>query len=228
MPENAYNQSNLIGILRNKGISRSDIDDDALLGIIDEALHDYLFRKPKVCITAYAESITTVNDQPNYDLPEGALWIKDVFWHPGYAATDYEDIWTEIMASGLHAPNPTVMLIDYQKMSQLNRFSKGFWEIRNDEIWLKPCPDGVYNVAVLYAGSRTLEEMDQIADRRFADLCYYHALLAVGTKKLTGGGWRAGQFAVNEAVGKETMKVAREGLKETRLAINNSYRMSRS
>lgn len=228
MPENPFNESNLINTLRSRGISRSDIDDDALTVVIEDALNDYLFRKPKVCITSYAESITTVDNQPNYEFPDGALWIKDVLWHPGYAATDYEDIWTEIMASSLNDPDPTVMLVDYLKMSLLNRYSKGFWEIRNDEIWLKPCPDGVYHVAVIYAGSRTLTELDKIADRRFVDLCYYHALMSVATKKLTGGGWRAGQFTVNESVGKETMKVAREGLQETRLAINNAYRMSRS
>lgn len=228
MAINPYSESSLIATLRAKGISTSDIDDDALLVVIEDALNDYLFYKPKIAITSYADSITTVADQPNYALPDDALWVRQVCWNPSYSATEFEDMWKEILLANYQETNPTVLMIEYGKMAQLNRLFKGRWEILNDEIWLKPCPDGVYNVAVIYAASRTLDELDQIGDRRFLELAYFHTLYAVATKKLTGGGWKAGQWAVSESVGRETMKVAERGLEMTRLRIANSFVGGRS
>ncbi len=228
MAINPYSESSLIATLRANGISTSDIDDDAMLVVIEDALNDYLFYKPKIAITSYADSITTVADQPNYALPDDALWVRQVCWNPSYSATEFEDMWKEILLANYQETNPTVLMIEYGKMAQLNRLFKGHWEILNDEIWLKPCPDGVYNVAVIYAASRPLDELDQIKDRWFMDLCYFHALFSVATKKLTGGGFRAGQYSQSESVGRETMKVAERGLEMTRLRIANSFVGGRS
>ena len=225
---NPFSQSGLINTLRAKGISSNDISDESLGTLIDDALRTYLFYKPKVCITTHATCIHTVADQPNYAKPTDALWIRSVAWNPTYSATELEDMWKDILLATYPEDDPSMLMLDYMKMSELNRLFKGHWEIRNDEIWLKPVPDGVYHVAVIYATSRTLDELDQIGDNRFVDLAFYTALMAVGTSKLTGGGWRAGQLSVSESVGRETMKVAEGGLNDTLLKISNNYVAGRS
>ena len=225
---NPHNESSLIATLRARGISSNDIDDDALMVVIGDSLHEYLFFRPKVCITAYAASITTVADQPDYAKPTGALWIKAVAWNPSLLSSDYDDVWTELMLKHVEDADTGIMTFDYRQMALLHRYFQGFWTIRNDRIWLLPTPDQVYHVPVIYAGSRTIDELDQIGDYRFTDLVFYKALLAVGTKKLTGGGWRAGQLSVSESVGRETMREATKGLAEVKLQIANAYRGSRS
>ena len=223
-----FSESGLISVLRAKGISTSDIEDDALGTIIADALSEYLFYRPKLAITSGTTCITTVAGTANYAKPAGAVFIVDCFWNPGYSVEELDDVWTNILLGSVHDVDPTMIMLNHLKMAQYNRLFKGFWEMVGDEIRLKPTPDGVYKVGVLYATSRTLEELDQIGDRRFVDLVYYSAMLAVATKKLTGGGWKAGQFQVNESVGRETMRVAEKGLEKTRLVIANAFRASRS
>ena len=224
----SFSQSGLIATLRAKGISASDISDVNLGLVITESLSDYNFYHPNKVMTAYEDCITTVAGQPSYDMPTDALWVVSVGWQPGYSNDEMNDVWTEIILSGLSNTDPTVMLMDYWKMSQFHKYFKGFWEMLDGKIFLKPCPDGVYSVSVVYATARSLEELDEIADRRFMDLCYYNALLAVATVKLTGGGWAAGQFRVNESVGRETMRVAEKGLEKTKLLLANAFTARRS
>lgn len=224
----AFSQSGLIATLRAKGISASDISDVNLGLVITESLSDYNFYHPNKVMTAYEDCITTVAGQPSYDMPTGALWVVSVGWNPDYANSDIGDVWKEIMLNGLSDTDPSVMLMDYRKMSLLHKYFKGFWEMLDGKIFLKPCPDGVYSVSVVYATARSLGELDDVKDNRFKDLCYYNAMLAVGTTKLTGGGWSGGQFKVSESVGKETMKVAEKGLEKTKLLLANAWTARRS
>lgn len=222
-----YEQYNIIRKLRARGISENDVTDDSLLTLIDLCLDEYLFYKPNVCITSSTTKISTVADQPNYDKPTGALWIIDVCWNPDYG-DDFDDIWKDIVASSIDSDDTALLLLDYRQMSLLHKYFGGAWTIRNDQIWLIPAPSAVYQVAVIYAATRTLDELDEIADKRFFDLIYYMALDAAGTTKLTGGGWKAGQYQVSESVGRETKRVAQKGLEDTRALLANAYRGIRS
>lgn len=225
---NPQTESDIITKLRADGISSSDLTDAKLLTIIDSALDEYLFIKPKISLTTSATCIETAADQPSYSLPTGALWVREVAWYPGYTNTDYEIIWQELMLRNLRDTDTSVLTFDYREMANLTKFFRGSWEILDDKIFLKPCPDAVYHVPVIYATSRTLDELDQIADRRFYHLCKYMALEAVGIAKTTSGGWSAGQYRQNDSVGKETLKVAREGLAMVRAQIGNAYTAGRS
>jgi hypothetical protein len=223
---NPYSESNLIARLRSKGIRDTDITDDDLLNVIQDALETYLFYRPKMAITTAATCITTVADQPNYAKPTGALSIVDVCWNPDYSsdAEGIGDIFEEIMLTHLDTSDSTILMLQYDEMSKLHRIFGGSWKILNDEVWLVPCPSATGNkVGVVYTTSRTLDELDMIADRRFFDLVYYESLLAVGHKKLVGGGWRAGAYVVNEAVGRETVKHANKKLDEVKLLLAQSY-----
>jgi len=225
---NPYSESGIISTLRAKGIRTADITDENLLLVIEDALNEYLFYRPKVCITTAAACITTVAGTPNYNKPTGALWVKQVCYNPDYQDTDYEAIWTQMMLNHMTANDTTEMLIDYQKMAILHRYFDGFWEMRNDQIWLMPCPQGAYKVAVIYADDRTIDELDEIGDYRFAELCYWKAMLSVGVTKVTGGGFRAGQYSTSDAVGRETMRYAEKNLDRVRLQIANAYIGGRS
>ena len=221
-----YEEVSIIRILRSKGIREADISDEDLLDIIEDSLFRFLFYRPKIAITTAATCLTTVANQPNYDKPTGALTIRNVAWNPDYAsdAAGIDDIYTDIMLSNMNDIDPTILMLQYGQMSRLHRMFTGAWEIRNDQIWLMPTPSVAGNkVAVFYTTSRMLEELDRIGDYRFVDLCEASALMAVGQKKLTGGGWRAGAFQVSESVGRETIKLAERKMDKVLLLLANSY-----
>lgn len=228
MPVVAFESSDLIAKLRARGISSSDLDDEFLLTLMDDGLNEYLFYKPNIAITSYATSITTVADQPNYDKPTDALWVISCGWNPDYADTEIDDIWNVLTLDHVTEHEVSVMLIDYSNMSRLHSYFAGSFEIRNDEIWLKPCPSGIYHVPVIYAAAKTLEDMDQIADNRLMELIFYRALYSVGVTKMTTGGWRAGSYQVSESVGRETMRAAEKGLERTRLLLASAGQIQRS
>ena len=223
---NPYEEVGIIARLRGKGIREADISDDDLLVIIEDCLDTYLFYKPKIVLTTAATCIVTVADQPNYSKPTGALWIISVEWNPDYSsdAENIGDIYEDIILTHLDTADSTILMLQYDEMSKLHRIFGGSWEIKNDQIWLIPEPaTSGDHVAVLYATSRTLDELDRIADRRFMELCEAEAMMAVGQKKLTGGGWRAGAFQVSEAVGRETIRHAEKKLDRVLLQLSNSY-----
>jgi len=216
---NPFTEAGLIQTLRGDGIRAVDLDDDALLVIIADSLFEYLFYRPKLAITTSSTCLTTVADQPNYAKPTGALIIVDVCWNPGISA-DVENLFLQ----ELDTRDSTLLMLQYDEISKLHRMFGGSWKILNDEIWLMPTPvTADTKVAVIYTTGRSLEELDMIADRRFYDLCKYRSMLAVGEKKLVGGGWRAGAYNISEAVGRESVKHANKKLEETRLLLAQSY-----
>lgn len=228
MAANPYEKFDVIRKLRARGIREADIDDEDLLEVIEDSLNEYLAYRPKVCITGHASCITTVADTPSYDKPTGALWIIDVLWHPDYSDDFMSDLYTEIVLGMWEESDVSIITLDHLRMARLHSLFNGSWTIRDDKIWLIPCPGDAYHVAVIYAASRTLDELDMIADFRFMDLCYYKAMFATGTSKLTGGGWRAGSYSVSESVGRETIKFADAGLTKTRLLLSQGVPMVRS
>jgi hypothetical protein len=225
--ENPIEEFQLIKRIRARGLSTTDVSDTTLQTLISDALDQYLFFKPKIAITTAATAITTVADQPNYAKPTGALFIKEVAWNPDYT-DDVGDVYTTIIQNELDENDLTLLELDYQEMSRMRKLFGGHWEIRNDQIWLEPCPSDVYKVAVIYGASRTLDELDRIADNRFIDLIFYKGLMAIGTSKLSTGGWRAGQVSVEARVGIETFNAGNKGLAQTLLQLSNSYTGSRS
>lgn len=228
---NSFSESGIIRRLRSKGIREADISDDDLLEIIQDSLETFLFYRPKVTITSSTTCLTTVADQPNYSKPTGALIIFNVGWNPDYStsADAITDLYEQVFLTHLDTADTTIMELQYDQMSRLHHLFGGAWEIRNDEIWLEPTPTlSGTKVAVIYGTSRTLDELDRIADRRFMELCEANAMLAVGQSKLTGGGWRAGSFQVSEAVGRETMRVAEKKLAKVLDQLANSYSIQTS
>lgn len=228
MADNPFTESGLIQAVRDKGISVNDIDDIALGGLINISLMEYQAFRPQLVLSTASTCITTVAGEPSYAKPTGATFIREVFWQPSYQTEEMDDLWTQIVLGNQYNPDPTILMLDHLKIARYNQIFKGSWKILDDEIFLIPTPDSVYKVAVLYATQKTLDELDQINDFRLVDLVYYNALLAVGTKKLTGGGFRAGQYSQSESVGRETVRVAEKGLERTKLLLANAATMRRS
>ncbi len=223
MPAKPMDEVTILGRVRAKGISTSTLSDCDLYTLIQDALDEYMFYKPKLSITSMANCITTVANQPNYSLPDDALWVISVAWHPDYSS-DLNDVYRELLMSTMGSNSISVVEIYYQKLAALHNIYGGKWKLVDGEIWLIPEPNssGV-KVPVFYASEKTLEELDQIGDYRFLDLVYYKALHSVGMAKTIGGGWRAGAYATNEAVGRETLRSANMGLDRTRALLANSY-----
>lgn len=227
-PVNPLDDVTIRGRIRARGISRSDMSDDDLYTIIEDALDEYTFYKPNLKITSTSTCITTVANQPNYSKPTGALWVVSVAWNPDFTS-DLDDVYENLLVESLHGDSPIVLDIYHQKLAKLHELYGGHWKIVDDDIWLIPTPSSSgTKVAVFYASERTLQEVGEIADRRFMDLVYYMALESIATQKTIGGGWRAGAYATNEGVGRETSKAAMRGLDRTRAAIANSYTGRRS
>jgi hypothetical protein len=225
--DNPFEELEIIRKIRARGIRETDISNNDLQTIIGDGLEEYLFYRPKIAITTAATAITTVANQPNYAKPTGALWIKEVCWSPDYT-DEVEDVYTTIIQNGLDENDLTLLELDYQEMSRMRKLFGGHWEIRNDQIWLEPCPSDVYKVAVIYGAARTLDELDRIADNRFMDLIAFKSMMAIGTSKLSSGGWRAGQVSVDSRVGEQTYRAGEKGLARTRLLLSNSYTGGRS
>ena len=223
MAANPIEQIGLIRSVRARGIRVADLNDSDMMVLIDDALSEYLMYRPKITLSSTTTCITTVADQPNYDKPDDALWIIDVCWNPDYV-DETNEVYQQILMGTWDTMDSTILMIDNIKMARLHKQFKGHWDIKNDEIYLSPTPssDGV-KVAIVYATSRTLSELDEIADRRFLDLVYYTCLAVVGDKKITSGGWKAGAYTVDYQVGLQTAATAAKGLEKTRLLIANSY-----
>ena len=224
-----FTRFDILEAIRAKGISSTDISDDDMFVLIDQALKTYAFFRPKKKMTAASGWLTTVANQPNYDFPDDAFWIIDVAWNPDYSSA-LEDLYEDILLQSIGKDESASLLtIQYRQMANLHKYFGGRWEIQNDEIYLIPAPSlSDLKVAVYYASDYTLAELGQIKDNRFFELVYAMALERKGMDLLSDGGWSAGTYKVDSSVARETLRLA-EKKKDTVLSqLANSYTGQRS
>lgn len=227
----AFAQSTLIATVRARGISSDDVSDVDMGTLITSAVNVYSSYRPNLILTTSATCLTTVADQPNYSKPDDALWVIEVAWHPDYSSSlsSLSDLYTEILLQDMPADDSSQLFIHYGQLAQLRRFFGGNWKMINDEIYLIPYPVTADDkVAVYYATAKALTDLDTVADQLFEDLVFYTAMQSIGNKKLLSGGWRAGNYSVDQRVGEQIVRHANENMGNVIIRLANSYTAQRS
>ncbi len=210
------------------GFDTDAISDADLASIYAVALNEYLRYRPGLRLTNTTGQITTVANQPNYELPSDALWVIDVGWDPdlsgsyvdgGLIGQPYADI-----APGTFDPlHPSELYVIYQRFFEHRTFSAGRWEIVNDQIWLIPVPlQSGSNVAVFYAKARTLLDLKDVKDQLFFELCKGHSQMRRAFDISNDSDWTAGSYHVGTGPARQMMKAAEATLRRARHLLANS------
>lgn len=217
------------------GIDTSTISDRDVNYIMGLALDEYLRYRPGLELTAAADGITTVKDQPDYDLPDDALWVIGVAWSPNGLDDDdtadgiISDLAFELMTGGWNPQHPSELHVMYQRHSAFRQFFGGHWRVVNGKIWLIPPPrSNGDHVAVYFAKSKTLADLNAVTDQLFVELCAGHMWERKAGDLLGDADWRAGSYARGSAAAMEAVKYAERKLQRARMAASNSFVALRS
>jgi len=203
------------------GVATSQLSDDDISTLIGLALDEYATYNPKINFTAESGYITTVEDQPNYSMPSGALWIIEVFWTP--YESEVSDL-IEQLVREYDPAHPADLSIYYHQLATVRHYFGGHWKILNDEIWLIPTPtEDDLKVPLLYATARTLDSMADQADFLFKRLVAAYVLQRRATDLIQNTGWRAGAYQVSQSVGQAMAKKAEEELRDVRQRLAQAY-----
>lgn len=207
----AINESILKMRIRSRGISSTDISDDDLDVLIDDALEQYSAYRPNLTFTGTSGWLVSVAGQPSYDFPTGAQKIISVFWNPDYSDSYINDIYGEMLLDILDAEDTIEMTIQYTRMAEMRRLYRGSWDILNGKIWLSP-PPGINNIKipVLYATQQTLSTLNQIDNSLFIELVYCKCIEHKAVYMLSQGGWKAGAYSVTPQAGISLQKYAEQ------------------
>lgn len=217
------------------GFTTDTVSEHDLSNIVNASLNEYLLYRPGLELTAAADALVTVDDQPNYAMPDDALWIIEVAWSPDLIGDDdlsgsLDELYLELNREGLDPNHPSELTIIYQRLAEYRTFFSGHWKVINDEIWLIPCPtQSGDHVAIYYAKARTLSDLNAIKDQRFFDLVRSALLIRHAQDLAEEGSWRAGSLSVDNTRLSESFLRSGEKLREKTLAvIANPYYAQRS
>ena len=218
------------------GFDSDDLSDSDLSFLISASLNEYLLYRPGLQLTAAADGITTVDDQPNYALPDDALWIVEVGWNPDTLGSGddlssaLDDLYLRLSLEGFDPNHPSELHVIYGRLAEYRTFFQGHWKVINGEIWLIPCPtQSGDHVAVYYAKARTLADLNAIKDQRFFNLVQSAMLIRRGNDLMGEGSWRAGSLAVdNTRLAESFLKRGQDLRRDTLAVIANPYYAERS
>lgn len=211
------------------GVSTDVISDSDLSTIIGAALDEFLWYRPGLQLTVAANGIETVSSQPNYDLPSDALWIIEVCWNPdqlGWDASDgiLDNLYLELSQDTFDPNHPSELHAIYQRFADFRHFFQGRWKIVNDEIWLVPPPStNGDHVAIFYAKTRSLADLNAVTDHPFSELCKGLVLDRWATQMESKADWRAGSLAVGTGGARSMRTHANRTLERGRALCANSY-----
>ena len=222
-------ESDIAARLRATTGTSTDLISDADLSLIlKEVLDEFVWYRPATKLTAAADALVTVADQPNYDIPSDALYVIEVPWLPGQLGSDddgiLDNLYVQLSTGAWDALHPSELHVLYQRLAECRNFFQGHWKVLNDQIWLAPIPvDSGDNVAIFYAKAKTLDDLKTIRDRPFMWLASGYIWERRAADKLDNGDWRAGSYAVGSAAAVEMARFAERKLKRARSMCANSY-----
>lgn len=216
------------------GFDAGVISDQDLSHIYTITLNEYLRFRPALQLTNTTGQITTVADQPNYDLPEDALWIDEVAWSPdgsdhSTGSDPIGQLYADIALQSYNPAHTSELLIIHQRFIDTKKYFAGAWKIINDEIWLSPCPaTSGDHVAVYYAKARVLSDLASVKDQLFFELAKGHVYMRRAMDLSINSDWRAGSYAVGSGPASQMLKAAEDCLKRARHLLANSYYAERA
>lgn len=218
------------------GIKDDIVPESDLLDIILNSLDEYNRRRPSYRMTVAAAGITTVTDQPNYDIPSDALWVVEVCWNPFDQIDDdttgtLEAFLEQTYLASLRSDHPSEVVAFRQSMAKWSELFRGHWRILNqsgtDQIWLDPPPtSNGDHVAVCYAKANTLSDLDMTKDQLFFRLCKA-ALKERWGMELAKIAGRAGAYSFPPEVVRLIIKEAKAEHDLVLSLITRSYYLSR-
>lgn len=155
----AISVSDILAYVRAEGIDTDEISDADMTAIINHIVGLYCRARPIHVVDP--AGITTVADQPNYNVPSGTIYIEKVLWLARGAYSGTQLLAELIGASDARfgitlSPNMGVTELDFESPEQLARWRAllgswsmqwaGTWQVLQtgsegaDQIWLDPPP----------------------------------------------------------------------------------------
>jgi hypothetical protein len=210
----------MISYMRAMGVAVADVSDTDALIICNHVIGKYTAAKP---IHVVVENfLTTVEDQPWYDVPDGTIGVDHVYWLKGD-----KDSWPSILSDlqGIYGDWPANVSsyegateLDFLSPEQMVRWNAlsehwikqhgGTWRVENTgtagamQVWLSPIPSSSGDVipGTIWR-ARPVALIDSSLQSKFDEVALAYAKKRKFEDSITAGKVRLGDYSKESSTG---------------------------